>query len=75
MRKLLGTIAILAAAAPLTAQAADLPVAPSYKAPIMAPAPAYNWTGFYIGASLGGEWEKIDGNFVNPPPASWSVEN
>src|SRR5262249_42275985 len=49
--------------------------APAYKAPVLAPTPAYNWTGFYIGASVGGEWETIDGSFVNPPPASWSVSN
>jgi outer membrane immunogenic protein len=76
MKKILGTIAVLAAAMPLAAHAADLPAAaPAYKAPVLAPTPAYNWTGFYIGASLGGEWEKIDGDFVNPPPASWSVSN
>jgi outer membrane immunogenic protein len=76
MKKLLGTVAVLAVAMPLAANAADLPAAPpSYKAPIMAPTPAYNWTGLYIGASLGGEFEKIDGNFVFPPPATWSVSN
>ncbi len=76
MKKILGSIAVLALAMPLGAQAADLPAAaPAYKAPVMAPTPAYNWTGFYIGASLGGEWERIDGNFVNPPPGTWSVSN
>ena len=76
MKKLLGSVAVLALAMPLGAQAADLPAAaPAYKAPIMAPVPAYNWTGFYIGGSLGGEWERIDGNFINPPPADWSVHN
>jgi outer membrane immunogenic protein len=76
MKKILGTVAVLALAMPLGAQAADLPAAaPAYKAPVMAPTPAYNWTGFYIGASVGGEWEKVDGNFVNPPPASWEVTN
>jgi outer membrane immunogenic protein len=76
MKKLLGTAAILAVAMPLAAHAADLPAAaPAYKAPVMAPVPAYNWTGLYIGASLGGEWEKIDGNFIFPPPATWSVSN
>jgi len=80
MKKLLGTVAVLALAIPFSAQAADLPAAaPAYKAPVMAPTPAYNWTGFYIGASLGGEWESIDGNFANPTvPAlaeSWSFSN
>jgi outer membrane immunogenic protein len=32
--------------------AADLPV----KAPFIAPAPVYNWTGFYIGLNAGGAW-------------------
>jgi outer membrane immunogenic protein len=38
-----------------TASAADLPVkAPLLKVP--EPAPAYSWTGFYIGANVGGGW-------------------
>jgi outer membrane immunogenic protein len=75
MKKILGTVAVLALAMPLSAQAADLPAAaPAYKAPVMAPTPAYNWTGFYIGASLGGEWDKLDGNFV-AFPGSWEVTN
>jgi outer membrane immunogenic protein len=75
MKKILGSIAVLALAMPVGAQAADLPAAaPAYKAPVMAPTPAYNWTGFYIGASLGGEWESIDGTFANFP-GSWSVSN
>lgn len=39
------------------ADAADLSVAPLYKAP-PAPvvAPAYNWSGFYLGANGGGGW-------------------
>ena len=76
MKKLLGTIAVIAAAVPFAAQAADLPAAaPAYKAPVMAPTPAYNWTGFYIGASLGGEWDTINGNFTGVPPESWSISN
>jgi len=76
MKKILGTVAVLALAMPLGAQAADLPAAaPAYKAPVMAPTPAYNWTGFYLGASIGGEWERIQGNFTNPPPGSWEVDN
>ena len=76
MKKILGSIAVLALAMPLGAQAADLPAAaPAYKAPVMAPTPAYSWTGFYIGASLGGEWEKIDGSFNLPPAGTWEVTN
>jgi outer membrane immunogenic protein len=74
MKKFLGTIAVLAAM-PFAAQAADLPAAaPAYKAPVLAPTPAYNWTGFYIGASAGGEWEKVNGNFTLGP-GDWSVTN
>jgi outer membrane immunogenic protein len=40
------------AAAP--ALAADM--APVYKAPPLVPAPSYNWTGFYVGANVGGSW-------------------
>lgn len=56
MKKLL--IAGIAAAAFCGAPAfgADMPV----KGPPMAPvvAPAYNWTGFYIGGNAGGAWER-----------------
>ena len=41
------------------ALAADLSVAPLYKAP-PAPAPGYNWSGFYAGVNGGGGW----GQFV-----------
>lgn len=38
-----------------SAFAADLSLAPLYKAP-PAPAPAYNWSGFYAGLNGGGGW-------------------
>jgi outer membrane immunogenic protein len=38
------------------ANAADLSVAPLYKAPPAQYTPVYNWTGFYIGANGGGGW-------------------
>jgi outer membrane immunogenic protein len=38
------------------AGAADLSVAPLYKAPPAEVTQAYNWTGFYIGANGGGGW-------------------
>ncbi len=41
---------------PQCAGAADLSVAPLYKAPPPVTAPAYNWTGFYVGANGGGGW-------------------
>jgi outer membrane immunogenic protein len=40
------------------ALAADLPVRP-YAPPVVAPL-GYNWTGFYIGAHLGGAWASRD---------------
>jgi outer membrane immunogenic protein len=55
MKKLvLGSIALIALAG--TATAADMQ-RPAYKAaPMVPPAPIYNWTGCYIGANVGGLW-------------------
>lgn len=39
-----------------TAKAADLSVAPLYKAPPAEVTQIYNWTGFYIGLNGGGGW-------------------
>jgi outer membrane immunogenic protein len=39
-----------------SALAADLSLAPIYKAPPAAMAPAYNWSGFYLGVNGGGGW-------------------
>lgn len=39
-----------------SAGAADLSLAPLYKAPPAEVAQAYNWTGFYLGANGGGGW-------------------
>lgn len=44
---------VLALVAPTPAPAADLSIAPIYKAP---PAPVANWAGSYIGVSGGGAW-------------------
>jgi len=52
-RILLATVA-LAALGSANALAADLPQGPSYKAPMMAPAPMVTWTGCYIGGNVGG---------------------
>lgn len=67
MKKFL--LAGIAAAALLSAPAlaADLPAkAPVYKA---APAPLFNWSGFYVGGHAGGgwadpEWTRLSGSFV-----------
>jgi outer membrane immunogenic protein len=55
---LLGTVALAALAAP--ALAADLGAGPYNKAPAYA-APIYNWTGFYIGGHVGGEFKGNSG--------------
>jgi len=47
------------------ASAADLPTPayrPAYKAPIFSPAPAYSWTGFYIGVHGGYGWSEFSGS-------------
>jgi outer membrane immunogenic protein len=46
------------AVAVIPAGAADLAVAPAYKAPMQAP--AYNWTGFYLGVNGGYAWGQQD---------------
>jgi outer membrane immunogenic protein len=48
---LLGTVGLVAMAAP--AFAADLPARTYTKAPPPVPAPIYDWTGFYIGGNAG----------------------
>jgi outer membrane immunogenic protein len=42
-----------------SANAADLPMAPTYKAPVAAQQ-VYNWTGFYVGVNGGGAWGSQD---------------
>ncbi len=63
MKKILfATVALLAVSAAAPALGADLGARPYYnKAPAYA-APIYNWTGFYIGAHLGGAFSS-DNNF------------
>jgi outer membrane immunogenic protein len=76
-------VAISTLALAQMATAADLPVkAPAYEPP---PPPVYSWTGFYIGANIGGGWgdRSVDyaandlvslSHFISlggePPPAS-----
>ena len=60
MKKLLTAVAtaIASFATSAAAQAADLPMEPVYKAPVVAT--VYNWTGFYIGANGGYGWGQQD---------------
>jgi outer membrane immunogenic protein len=59
MKKLLGSIALLALSIPL-AHAADLPPAPApaYKTPVIVPE-VWTWTGCYIGLHAGGAWSNL----------------
>ena len=50
-KSLLGSVALFATCVTLSVRAADMPV----KAPPVYP-PPYNWSGFYLGANLGGAW-------------------
>src|SRR5438105_8386587 len=52
---LIGSAAIVALAAAGSAGAADIP-SPAFKAPPAVIAPAYNWTGFYVGVHAGAIW-------------------
>ena len=51
-----GCLVVAALVVAQCATAADLSVAPLYKAPPPAMAPAYNWSGFYLGINGGGGW-------------------
>ena len=63
-RVLLACVGIVALSG--AAAAADLPVAPApyYKAPVYAP--AYNWSGFYLGINGGGGWGRSTWTTTGP---------
>ncbi len=54
----LGLSALATLVVPVAAQAAEMPL----KAPVMMPAPppAFTWTGFYIGGTVGGAWSRTN---------------
>lgn len=65
MKKLLlGSVALFALSVGGPALAADY-AAPAYKAP--PPAPYYNWSGYYIGFNIGGQWDQVDRTFPTFP--------
>jgi outer membrane immunogenic protein len=73
-----GSAALLALAAAGPVGAADMPAkAPVYKAPPSIV--AYNWTGFYVGAHVGGGWSTKDWfgiiggapEVASPDPSGW----
>jgi outer membrane immunogenic protein len=53
---LLGTVGVVAIGLAAPASAADMAARPYTKAPAYAAAQVYNWTGFYIGGHVGGDW-------------------
>lgn len=62
-RKVIGMLAVaLGLGLAPAAMAADMPA----KAPAMIQPIPYNWTGFYIGADIGGGWGKHDRSVVPP---------
>jgi outer membrane immunogenic protein len=61
MKKLLlGSVALFALSVGGPALAADMP---AYRAP--APAAYYNWSGYYIGFNIGGQWDTVERTFPN----------
>lgn len=65
-RSLLASVSVLALS--FGAMAADLPprTAPIYKAP---PAPAWSWTGFYLGINGGGVWHRAKAHLTDGVPS------
>jgi outer membrane immunogenic protein len=55
---------LLALTAISPANAADMPVAPAYKAPIAVASPSYNWAGFYVGGNVGYGWGASNNNLA-----------
>jgi len=67
MTRLNATAIVSSVAIGLLAGTTSIALADGYgRAAPSAPA-IYNWTGFYIGGSVGGAWENFDWRFVNPP--------
>ena len=58
MKRLILTIASASLLSCGLANAADLPV----KARPLPPPPVFSWTGFYIGAHVGGAWGTTESN-------------
>src|SRR5579862_7004496 len=61
MRKVLCAVVLTSSliGMPVVAMSADMPTPPPiYKAPPAYVAPAFSWTGFYIGANMGAGWNQ-----------------
>src|SRR4051794_38066850 len=61
---LLGSVALFALTAGGSALAADY-AAPAYKAAPYAAPSYYNWSGYYIGFNIGGQWNEVERTFQN----------
>jgi outer membrane immunogenic protein len=70
MIRLSATSRVTTVAIGLLAGTTSIALADGYGRSAPAPAIAYNWTGFYIGGSVGGAWESIDWRYLNPVPAT-----
>ena len=66
MRNFLIAAAAATALSASNASAADIAAKPYVKAP---PVPVYNWTGFYIGGNVGGQWLDSGYDASYPPLA------
>jgi len=75
MKTTLMSAAAVLALSCASALAADLGARPVYtKAPMMAPVPVFDWTGFYIGAHAGYGW--ADATYSDPRATpGWSLNN
>ncbi|MDC7788862.1 porin family protein [Rhodoplanes sp. TEM] len=71
-RRLIVTNILAAVLSAGAAQAADLPARMPVKAPVVA-APAFTWTGFYIGAHAGYGWGKNEWSDAADPLNDFSV--
>ena len=67
----LGIGALALATLSFPAAAADLGARPIGKAPVVAPIPIYNWSGFYIGGHVGGVWGDKDWTDITFAPLAF----
>jgi outer membrane immunogenic protein len=68
MKKLMPMAAAFVAIGAAPALAADLPARTFTKAPAPIVDPTYNWSGFYAGANVGGDWIGSDHAVLTLPP-------
>jgi outer membrane immunogenic protein len=65
-RHFIGSAVLALTISATSAQAADIAARPYTKAPPIATAPIYSWTGCYIGGNVGGGWDRQHYTNVNP---------